>query len=130
MMLLQLKRDIRTIDFTLGELFINGQHFCYTVEDTERLPFEAKVFGKTAIPKGTYKVIIDHSNHFGKDMPHILNVPGFEGIRIHSGNTSADTEGCLIVGFVRTVNGVAQSRDCYQHLMEKIKGQDLTIIIQ
>ena len=63
-------------------------------------------------------------------MPHILNVPGFEGIRIHSGNTSADTEGCLIVGFVRTVNGVAQSRDCYQHLMEKIKGQDLTIIIQ
>lgn len=125
-----LKRQIKTKDFTLGELFINGQHFCYTVEDMVRMPGE-KVFGKTAIPTGEYKVIVNMSNRFKKDMPILLNVPGFEGIRIHSGNTAADTEGCIIVGASRTINGVASSRIAFENLMEKISGQEnLTIKIE
>lgn len=126
---LLLKRQIKTSDFTLGELFIDGEHFCYTVEDMERMPGE-KIFGKTAIPKGTYKVIINHSNHFDKQMPLLLNVPDFEGVRIHSGNTAADTEGCILAGYKRTINGVAESRVCWNELMEKIKDQELTITIE
>lgn len=92
-------------NYTIGKLYIddNPQFFCYTLEDMYRekdgVPVEQwKVAGETAIPKGTYKVIVDYSNHFGKDLPHILDVPGYEGVRIHPGNTDKDTEGCLLVG--------------------------------
>lgn len=129
-MKLLLKRQVKTKDFTLGELFIDGVSFCYTVEDMERMPNE-KVFGLTAIQKGTYKVIINMSNRFKKQMPLLLNVPNFEGVRIHSGNTSSDTEGCIIVGMTRTLNGVAMSRIAFTKLMEKLKGQkDILITIE
>lgn len=125
-----LKRQIRTADFTLGELFIDGVSFCQTVEDMERMEGE-KVFGKTAIPKGTYKVIVNRSEHFGKDMPLLLNVPMFEGVRIHSGNSASDSLGCIIVGMIRTLNGVGMSRVAFSKLMDKIVGQkDVTITIE
>jgi hypothetical protein len=85
--------------YTIGRLYIDGSSTpeCYTLEDKVR-PDGEKVFGETAIPAGRYRVVIDHSTHFNKDLPHVLDVPGFEGIRIHSGNTDLDTEGCLLVG--------------------------------
>lgn len=127
---LLLKRQIRTKDFTLGELFINGESFCMTVEDMERMPNE-KVYGKTAIPKGEYKVIINMSNRFKKLMPLLINVPNFEGVRIHSGNTALDTEGCIIVGMTRTLSGVAMSRIAYTKLMDKLKNEtNIKIIIE
>jgi hypothetical protein len=131
-MKLKLVRDVFTSEFTLGKLYIDDVFFCYTVEDVDRLSKgEPKVFGKTAIPKGVYKVIQTLSPHFGKITPRLLNVPGFDGVLIHSGNTAADTEGCLIVGLTRTENGVALSRQCFSKLMDKIKGViDLTIEIQ
>lgn len=122
-----LKRQVKTKDFTLGELFINGVSFCQTVEDMERMPNE-KVYGKTAIPKGTYKVVINMSNRFKKEMPLLLSVPNFEGVRIHSGNTAEDTEGCIIVGMTRTLSGVAMSRIAYTKLMEKLKGENEILI--
>lgn len=129
-MKLLLKRDLLNSEFTLGELFIEGIHFCYTVEDVVRKPNEPKVFGKTAIPYGTYKVIQTLSPHFGIITPRLVDVPGFQGVLIHSGNTAADTEGCIIIGTVRTENGVGLSRQCFTKLMEKIKGiNDLTIEI-
>lgn len=139
-MKLLLKRDLKNTVYTLGMLYIDDILFCYTVEDAVRDKNndgdlkdvgEAKVYGKTAIPKGEYKVILSKSNRFKKVMPEVLNVPEFAGIRIHSGNTSEDTEGCIIVGTVRTPNGVGLSRDCFNRLMKKLEGQkDITLIIE
>lgn len=119
---LTLNRDVLMSEFTLGELSIDGKFFCYVVEDVVRSG--AKVHGKTAIPYGRYKVILNMSNRFKKIMPLLINVPQFEGVRIHAGNTALDTEGCLIVGMVRTENGVGMSRVAYTKLMEKLTGQN------
>jgi Family of unknown function (DUF5675) len=129
-MKLELRRQVLELDYTLGELFVNGEHFCYTVEDTVRPDDAAKIMGRTAIPYGTYKVIMTMSNRFKVVMPLLCNVRGFEGVRIHSGNTSADTEGCLILGYVKTANGVAQSRvacAALYDLIEKADACEITI---
>lgn len=88
---------------TLGKLYADGEQIAYCLEDVMReitgeSVSEWKIYGKTAIPKGTYKVITDFSAHFGHVLPHVLDVPGFEGIRIHPGNTDVDTDGCILVG--------------------------------
>lgn len=89
--------------FTEGDLFVDGVLFCYTLEDRAiDWTKEKKVPGKTAIPVGKYKVTINRSNRFKRDMIQLLDVPHFEGIRVHAGNTVADTEGCPLVGMVKT----------------------------
>lgn len=82
---------------TIGELLINDKHLCDTLEDRVR-PEGEKVYGKTAIPEGKYEIELTHSPRFKKTLPEILNVPNFSGIRIHTGNSSKDTEGCILVG--------------------------------
>lgn len=119
-MKLQVKRKWRTEDSTIGEFWINGTKFCYTLEDTVREP-GVKVKGQTAIPEGTYKVIIDKSARFNRLMPHILDVPMFEGIRIHAGNSCADTEGCILLGMTREKNLIGQSRLAYNQFFERLK---------
>lgn len=108
---LRLVRDAFTSASTIGKLYVNDAYECETLEDTDR-HMEAdgvKVPSQTAIPRGTYNVIVDYSGRFAKDMPHVLNVPGFEGIRIHPGNGPADTEGCILVGLRRGTDFVYQS---------------------
>lgn len=82
---------------TLGRLYLNNEYYCYTLEDRVR-PAGVKVFGKTAIPAGTYTVIVNYSPKFKKLMPLLLKVPGFDGIRIHSGTLATHSHGCVLVG--------------------------------
>jgi hypothetical protein len=117
-MKLELKRKIFTDDSTIGELFIDGIFVCYTLEDKVR---DKKIYGVTAIPYGEYEVVITFSNRFKQYMPLLLKVPGFEGIRIHSGNKSADTEGCILVGSSKSLNFVGNSRVTYRSLFAKMK---------
>jgi hypothetical protein len=126
---LLVKRDTYGPDYTLGRLYINDVFFCDTLEDRCRDlnkdgdlddAGEVKVYGETAIPSGTYKMILSMSNRFKKLMPEILKVKGFEGIRIHAGNTKADTHGCILVGLSRTRNSVGQSRNAFIKLMAEL----------
>lgn len=96
-MKLTLNRIFLGSSATIGELLVNDKHLCDTLEDRVR-PEGEKVYGKTAIPEGTYEVKLTHSPRFKKILPEILNVPNFSGIRIHTGNSSKDTEGCILVG--------------------------------
>ena len=93
--------------------------FCNTLEDVDRRLENGgeKVYGQTCIPRGTYDVVIDYSSRFKKRMPHILNVPQFDGIRIHPGNTDRDTEGCILVGVTRGDDFIGDSRLAYNELM-------------
>lgn len=100
-MKLRLQRSVMSGGFTIGKLYIDGKYYCDTLEDTDRMLEDhphAKVYGETAIPRGTYDVIITMSNRFRRELPLLKNVPGFEGIRIHPGNGPQDTEGCILVG--------------------------------
>jgi len=115
---LKLIRKYPAQDCIIGELYINDVFECYTLEDVER---PVKIQNVTAIPRGLYQVTITHSNHFNRDLPLLLNVPNYEGVRIHPGNTAADTEGCLLVGKAKTSNTVTQSRDAFAALFPKLQ---------
>lgn len=112
---LTLVRVQTDIDVTIGDLSIGGHHICWVCEDPVREvagePVEMwKIKGATAIPYGEYQIKRTFSNRFQCTMPQLMDVPGFEGVRIHTGNTTADTEGCLLPGIERRFNGVGQSR--------------------
>ena len=124
---IKIKRLHRTEHSTIGELSIDGVFECFTLEDKER---EVKIKGETAIEKGTYQVIINRSNRFKRLLPLLLNVPNFEGIRIHSGNTNHDTEGCILVGLTRSQDFIGQSRKAFDKLFKKMqKAENITITI-
>lgn len=100
---LTLNRNHSIGNSTISKLFVNGEFECYILEDVIReIKGEPvvvwKVDGETAIPEGRYKIIINMSNRFKRMMPLLLNVAGFEGIRIHAGNAHLSTEGCLLCG--------------------------------
>lgn len=109
---------------TLGSLYIDGSWFCFTLEDPVRdlgPDGKGKIPGETAIPAGNYKVAIDQSTRFNRLMPHILDVPFFEGVRIHSGNTASDTEGCVLVGMQKIDEStIGQSRIAFEALMDRL----------
>lgn len=119
-MLIEVKRFEFKDTYTVGKMYIDNIYECYTLEDVVRKG--AKVNGQTAIPTGTYNLIINHSNRFNRDLPLLENVPNFTGVRIHAGNTSAHTEGCILVG--TTWSGkdfIGNSRVAFNKLFEKLK---------
>ena len=92
---IQLKRRYLGEGYTIGSLSIDGQYFCDTLEDVVR---QVKVYGKTAIPYGRYNIILNVSPRFGRILPRLIDVPQFDGVLIHRGNTAEDTAGCILVG--------------------------------
>lgn len=126
-MQITVKRLYKTDTSTIGELLIDGVFECFTLEDAER---KVKIKAETAIPKGSYKVIINESNRFKRLLPLLLNVPDFEGVRIHSGNSNHDTEGCILVGQTRNKNYIGQSRKAFDKLFKKMQAaKDITLTI-
>lgn len=117
---LKLTRKWLTTNSTIGELSVDGKYECFIIEDNYPTPW-VKTPGKTAIPAGKYEVIVNMSNRFKVDMPLLLNVPQYAGIRIHPGNTAAHTEGCLLPGRIRQTDKVLESKLAYEALFTKIK---------
>lgn len=119
---LKLHREVFGENFTLGVLFIDDEFFGYTAEDKDRFLETGgeKLAGATAIPRGRYQVRLSMSNRFRRIMPEILKVPFFVGVRIHGGNTHADTEGCPLLGEERTAEGVRNCKDINARLIEQI----------
>ncbi len=108
---LTLRRTALRRDYTIGHLYIDGKYRCDTLEDAVRdLDTEAKVPGRTAIPAGRYRVIVNRSPKFGRLLPRLLDVPHFDGILIHAGNSAADTAGCILVGRNTAVGRLTDSR--------------------
>ncbi len=140
-MILTLDRKYKKATYTIGKLYINGAYFSDTVEDKDRGLSQAdslekikatKVYAKTAIPTGSYKVRMDIvSPKFSKKayyksfcngkMPRIMNVKGFEGILIHKGSNADSSAGCIIVGKNTVVGGVTNSQYYFELLYKKMK---------
>lgn len=126
-MKLYLLRKYKGTDYTIGQLFVDGEYFCDTLEDVVR---ESKIKHETAIPSGTYKVELTFSAKFKKILPILINVPNFEGIRIHAGNSKSDTSGCILVGENKVKGKVINSLKTMEVLMWKLSGEkDITIQI-
>ena len=115
---LSLIRKEFTTESTIGDLLIDGKFYSFTLEDMYR---DKKIKGVTAIPYGTYEVIINFSNRFQRPMPLLLNVPGFDGIRIHNGNTDEHTEGCILVGFTKGKDFIGNSKSAFVQFMPKLQ---------
>jgi hypothetical protein len=126
-MIITVRRIAMKDTYTIGKLYIDGVYFCDTIEDKDRGLDDSmeeseirkkKVYGLTAIPLGTYKVEITYSPKFKKNLPLLIGVKGFEGIRIHSGNTAKDSLGCIIVGRNKKVGMVLDSRATMTKLLK------------
>ena len=135
-MKIEVNRIFKASTYTIGELSVNDNYLCDTLEDRVR-PEGEKAYGETAIPTGTYTVILSYSNRFKKVMPEIQNVPNFTGVRIHCGNSSKDTEGCLLVGKWdgKTENWISDSKNSYNKLYPLLeeafnKKENITITIK
>jgi hypothetical protein len=142
-MKLKLLRTKLRDNLTNGQLYINDEFFCFTLEDKVREPLQNgaggdgvpvekwKIKGETAIPRGIYEVVLEDSPRFGPDTITLRNVPGFTKIRVHSGNSPDDTEGCIIVGFRLNDNGIivpGTTRPAVRELKARIRGhQKVTI---
>ena len=149
-MKLLLKRIAKMEKYTIGKLYIDGKYFSDTLEDTDRNLtstmskdeiVKMKVYGKTAIPTGTYVVDMNTvSSKFGKrswaqpyegKVPRLQDVPGYEGVLIHPGNTADDTSGCILVGRNKVKGQVVESQNTFHSLMNILKGDnDITITIE
>lgn len=120
-MKLTLVRGKSTEHSTPGVLSVDDVFEAYSLEDVQH---DVKIKDQTAIPAGTYDVIINMSNRFKRLLPLLLNVPNFEGIRIHPGNTDADTSGCILVGDSHAVDFVGSSRVAFERLFAKMQKAD------
>ena len=104
---------------TIGDLMFRDEWFCFTLEDMVREP-GVKIPGRTAIPEGRYPLVIDQSNRFRRAMPHILDVPMFTGIRIHTGNRAKDVEGCIAIGYTKDRDFIGKSVAAFNTFFDRL----------
>jgi len=133
-------RTAKRPSYTIGKMYIDGEYFCDTLEDTDRelhqnMPLaeikKIKIAHQTAIPTGTYKVIVNMSPRFRRLLPRLLDVPCFAGILIHRGNSDRDTSGCILVGENKVVGKVINSTPYEIKLVEMLKDEsEITIEIR
>lgn len=122
-MKLVLKRDTFTDQTSIGTLSVDGVFECYTLEDTDRKVEEnkdGKIYGQTAIPRGTYQVVLHDSPKFGL-VPMLTGVPNYSLVYIHPGNTAKDTLGCILVGNYKYKDSIGESRKAFEKLFKRIK---------
>ena len=143
-MKIEVRRIAKKNTYTIGKMYIDGRYFCDTLEDKDRGLSQAdsvnsihkiKVPNQTAIPTGTYEVIVNMSPKFGRKLPRLLDVPGFEGILIHRGNTDKDTSGCILIGENKVVGKVLNSTPYETELVKLLvkahnSGETITITIK
>jgi len=115
---IQVTRREFTAKSTIGEMQVDGAFECYTLEDVVR---PVKIKGITAIPAGSYEVVVSFSERFQRPLPLLLHVPNFDGVRIHPGNTDRDTEGCILVGRTKERDFIGASKVAFEALFEKIQ---------
>lgn len=123
---LKLTRETFSEKSTIGKLYVDGVFYCYTLEDTCRQvigePVSAwKQQSRTAIPVGKYTIVVNMSNRFKKELPLLIDVEGFSGVRIHPGNSDADTEGCILVGRTKGVDFIGNSQSIFGELFKLIQ---------
>lgn len=142
-MKLLVKRIAEKKDYTIGNLFVDGVYVCDTLEDAVR---PKKIYGRTAIPKGTYQIDMDvvsprfkdrgWAKPYGGKLPRLVNVPNFEGVLIHVGNNQSDTSGCLLVGKNSVKGMVTDSISTFSRIMDDYlvpahkRGETITITIE
>lgn len=142
-MKIKVKRIANKATYTIGKLYVDEKYVCDTLEDAVR---DKKIYGKTAIPSGTYKITMDvvsprfknraWAKPYGGKIPRLIDVPNYEGVLIHVGNTTDDTSGCLLVGKNTIVGMVADSTNTFKKLMDnylipaKKRGENITITIE
>lgn len=150
MIKLSLKRQYKGVSYTIGKLYLNGKYFCDTLEDPDRgltskmskaEVAKLKVYGDTAIPTGTYKVVMNvvspkfkdrsWAKPYGGKLPRLVDVVGYEGVLIHVGNKPADTLGCILVGENKVKGQVINSTATFSRLMtELLKDTDIELTIE
>ena len=128
-MKLKVIREVKNDVCTIGSLFLNGEFFCYTLEDKDRglkqsdsLLFinTKKIFGLTAIPSGLYKLIVNQSPKFKRMLPRILDIKGFNGVLLHRGNTADHSLGCILVGYKKGENSIFESTKAETDLVNRL----------
>lgn len=148
-----LKRTAKKPTYTIGKIYVDGQYICDCIEDKDRglkqsMTLEQinklKVYGQTAIPTGEYKVTLNvispkyskstwyKQNANGARVPRILNVKGFDGVLIHTGNTAEDSHGCIIIGQNKEVGKVINSKETFKKFYQILQSSkdDITLTIQ
>ena len=142
-MKLLVKRKFLGKNYTIGALYIDGKYFCDTLEDCVVDVDKSGVFdgdekketGKSAIPYGEYKVVLNRSPKFKRELPRLVDVPHFDGILIHRGNSAADTSGCILVG-ENSIKGRLSNSSIYEEILVMEckaalkRGEEITIKIE
>lgn len=126
-MKIKVDRIYKGESYTIGKMYLNGEYFCDTLEDAIR---PVKIPNETAIPAGTYKVEVTYSPRFKRNLPLLVDVPNYTGIRIHNGSNKDHTSGCILVGFNTSKGILSDSRKISDQLTEKLKSLSEPIEIE